>query len=228
MLVSSSDISNIVRTNWSLGTVTFSFSTVKWPPALPLACEALSPCEYQFFGHLMRPAHTHESAHRVDLAARPSPPARRQLVRRVQVAMPAARHGADGGRCRVGPGRGARLSTDPFPRAALRTRRAGHPGTGLSTRPATDQRLRCRSAPQYPAWTARSGRRYSPAAAALPTRRRRLAVPFAVCTPLACSDSDGHAATTRHHQPTTRLPAARRRRGRRRVACHVHHHPVDE
>ena len=47
--------------------------------------------------------------------------------------------GAGDARCRVGPGRGARLSTSPFPRAALRTRRASHPGTGLSTRPATKQ-----------------------------------------------------------------------------------------
>ncbi len=52
--------------------------------------------------------------------------------------------------------------------------------------------------------------------------------PFAMCTPLACSDYYGHSATTRHQQPTTRLPAAPRREGRRRVASHVHHHPVDE
>jgi hypothetical protein len=69
---------------------------------------------------------------------------------------PATALGAGGAGCRVGPGRGARLSTSPFPRTALRTRRAGHPGTGLSTRPVTSKRLRCRSAPQYPAWTARS------------------------------------------------------------------------
>ena len=30
--------------------------------------------------------------------------------------------------------------------------------------------------------------------------------PFAMCTPLACSDYYGHSATTRHHQPTTRCP----------------------
>jgi hypothetical protein len=46
--------------------------------------------------------------------------------------------GVDGAGCRVGPGRGARLSTSPFPRTALQTRRASHPGTGLSTRPATN------------------------------------------------------------------------------------------
>jgi hypothetical protein len=56
-------------------------------------------CGCQLYGHLMRPGHTHESDHRVDLAARLFPPARRQLVRRVQVAMPVPRHGADGGRC---------------------------------------------------------------------------------------------------------------------------------
>ncbi len=90
------------------------------------------------------------------------------------------------------------------------------------------QRLRCRSAPQYPTWTARSDagihRRLLPCrpATAAPL------CPFALCTPLACSDYYGHSATTRHHQPTTRLPAARRQGGRRRVASHVHHHPVDE
>jgi hypothetical protein len=72
------------------------------------------------------------------------------------------------------------------------------------------------------------GRRYSPTAPALPTRHRRLAVPFAMCTPLACSDYYGHSATTRHQQPTTHLPTTPRREGRRRVASHVHHHPVDE
>jgi hypothetical protein len=101
-------------------------------------------------------------------------------------------------------------------------------GTGLSTRPATNKRLRCRSAPQYPAWTARSvagiHRRL------LPCRPASAAslCPFAMCTPLACSDYYGHSATTRRQQRTTRLPATRRRGGRRRVASHVHHHPVDE
>ncbi len=144
--------------------------------------------------------------------------------------------GAGGAGCRVGPGRGACLSTGPFPRTALRTRRArchapGSPRGPVSTR--RIDRLRWRSVPQYPAWTpglpipsrnARIHRRLLPC--------RRVAAgplcPFAMCTPLACSDSDGHAATTRHPQPTTRLPAAQRRGGRRRVASHVHHHPVDE
>src|SRR6266498_6165668 len=64
----------------------------------------------------------------------------------------------------------------------------------------------------------------------LPCRHANAAslCPFAMCTPLACSDYYGHSATTRHHQRTTRLPAAPRRGGRRRVASHVHHHPVDE
>jgi hypothetical protein len=74
----------------------------------------------------------------------------------------------------------------------------------------------------------RSGRRYSPAAPALPTRPRSLAVPLRQCTPLACSDYCGHSATTRHQQRTARLPAAPRRGGQRRVASHVHHHLVDE
>src|SRR6266511_2094388 len=53
---------------------------------------------------------------------------------------------ADAG-CRVGPGRGARLSTSPFPRTALRTRRAGLPAPGsprgpLPTNGCVDARLR--------------------------------------------------------------------------------------
>jgi hypothetical protein len=52
--------------------------------------------------------------------------------------------------------------------------------------------------------------------------------PFAMCTPLACSDYYGHSATTRHQQRTTHLPTTRRWGGRPRVASHVHHHPVDE
>ena len=47
----------------------------------------------------MRPAHTHGSAHRVDLVARPSQPARRQLIRRTPAEAPGPRHGVDGGRC---------------------------------------------------------------------------------------------------------------------------------
>src|SRR6266511_4546076 len=66
-------------------------------------------------------------------------PHRRRSVGRVGPAPQAGAPGVDGAGCRVGPGRGARLSTSPFPRTALRTRRASHPGTGLSTRPATKQ-----------------------------------------------------------------------------------------
>jgi hypothetical protein len=121
--------------------------------------------------------------------------------------------GAGGAGCRVGPGRGARLSTSPFPRTALRTRRAGHPGTGLSTRPVTNKRLRCRSAPQYPTWTARSDagihRRLLPyrhaAAASL--------CPFAMCTP---SRVLGLLRALRHDPPPTAddAPARRTKAGR--------------
>ncbi len=52
------------------------------------------------------------------------------------------------------------------------------PAPGSPRGPSPNRRLRCRSAPQYPACTARSGRRYSPAAPALPTRYRSLAVPL--------------------------------------------------
>src|SRR6266536_3687422 len=85
--------------------------------------------------------------------------------------------GAGDARCRVGPGRGARLSTSPFPRTALRTRRASHPGTGLSTRPATKQTVALPLGSAVPSLS-RSGRRYSPAAPAPPTRHRSLAVPL--------------------------------------------------
>jgi hypothetical protein len=106
--------------------------------------------------------------------------------------------GADDAGCRVGPGRGARLSTSPFPRTALRTRRAGHPGTGLSTRPVTNNgcvgaRLRS-TRPGLPGRDAGIHRRL------LPCRPATTAslCPFAMCTPLACSDYYGHSATTRH------------------------------
>jgi len=65
-------------------------------------------------------------------------PCRWASVRRLDPVAAAQAPGAHGGRWRVGPGRGARLSTSPFPRTALRTRRASHPGTGLSTRPVTN------------------------------------------------------------------------------------------
>src|SRR6266540_2055198 len=116
-----------------------------------------------------------------------------------------------GAGCRVGPGRGARLSTSPFPRTALRTRRASHPGTGLSTRPVTTNG--CVAARLRSTRPARRGRTPVFTDGSCPADTpRRLAVPFAMCTPLACSHY-GHSATTRHQQPTTRLPTAPRREG---------------
>jgi hypothetical protein len=57
----------------------------------------------------------------------------------------------------AGSARGAVLAfTEPVSPDRPPNPRAGHPGTGLSTRPVTNKRLRCRSAPQYPGWTARS------------------------------------------------------------------------
>jgi hypothetical protein len=163
----------------------------------------------------MQLAGTGAGDHRVGRVDRPDGVElrRRRSKRRTGQAIPAPAPGGDDAGCRVGPGRGARLSTSPFPRTALRTRRAGHPGTGLSTRPVTNKRLRRRSAPQYPARTTRSDagihRRL------LPCRHATAAplCPFAMCTPLACSDSYGHSATTRHQQPTTCLPTTRRREG---------------
>jgi hypothetical protein len=178
----------------------------------------------------MQLAGTHAAVRRVGHVDGPcfADPRQRRSARQANRAPAGQAPDVDDAGCRVGPGRGARLSTSPFPRTALRTRRASHPGTGLSTRPVTNKRLRCRSAPQYPGLLpsrdAGIHRRLLPcrpgAAASL--------CPFAMYTPLACSDYYGHSATTRHHQPTTRLPTAQRRRGRRRVASHVHHHPVDE
>jgi hypothetical protein len=72
------------------------------------------------------------------------------------------------------------------------------------------------------------GRRYSPAAAALPTRHRSLAVPFAMCTPLACADYYGHSATTRPNSRRRTCPPPKGGEGSDLVAAHVHHHPVDE
>ena len=85
----------------------------------------------------MQLAGTRAGDHRVGRADRPdSVEHRRQRSkRRMGQAIPAPAPGGDDACCRVGPGRGARLSTSPFPRTAPRTRRAGHPGTGLSTRP---------------------------------------------------------------------------------------------
>jgi hypothetical protein len=57
-------------------------------------------CGCWFFGHLMRPAPTHRSAHRVDLAGRPSQPAGRQRIRQARVVAPVPRQDADGERCR--------------------------------------------------------------------------------------------------------------------------------
>src|SRR6266542_6134373 len=74
-------------------------------------------------------------------------PHRRRSVGRVGPAPQAGAPGVDGAGCRVGPGRGARLSTSPFPRTALRTRRAGLPAPGsprgpLPTNGCVDARLR--------------------------------------------------------------------------------------
>jgi hypothetical protein len=128
--------------------------------------------------------------------------------------VPAPTRDAGGGCCRVGPGRGACLLTGPFPRASLRTRRArchapGSPRGPVSTR--LIDRLRWRSVPQYPAWT--PGLPIPSRNAGIHRRLllcRRVAAaslyPFAMCTPLACSDYYGYSATTRHQQRTTRLP----------------------
>ena len=75
------------------------------------------------------------------------------------------------------------------------------------------KRLRCRSAPQYPTWTARSGRRYSPAAPALPTRRRSLAVPL---RPVHAARVLGLLRALRHDPPPPAddAPARRTKAGR--------------
>ena len=69
-----------------------------------------APCGCRIFGYVMRPAHTHGSAHRVDLAAQPSQPTRRQLTRQARVAAPVPSHDADGARC---SGRRTRPASTP-------------------------------------------------------------------------------------------------------------------
>jgi hypothetical protein len=135
--------------------------------------------------------------------------------------------GGDGGGCRVGPG------------AVPAFRRARFPGPpsepGVPVIPAPGSpRGPLPTTVVLPLGSAVPGLDCQPDAGIhrrlLPCRPATAAslCPFAMCTPLACSDDDGHSATTCHPQPTTRLPAAPRREGRLRVASHVHHHPVDE
>src|SRR6266511_1069710 len=71
--------------------VTAAFQALAARP--PLACGC------RIFGHFMRPAHTHGSVHRADLAVRPSQPTGQQLIRRTQAAAAVPSHGADGARC---------------------------------------------------------------------------------------------------------------------------------
>src|SRR6266536_3818438 len=113
--------------------------------------------------------------------------------------------GAGDARCRVGPGRGARLSTSPFPRTALRTRRASHPGTGLSTRPVTKQTVALPLGSAVPGLHDAVGRRSSPATPALPTR------PAASLCPSPC------ARRSRARTPTGTPP--RPATNSRRRAC---------
>jgi hypothetical protein len=82
-----------------------AFATA-WPPPLrvaPGSRRTWKPvdraCGCQIFGHIMRPACIHGSAHPADLVARSSQPVPGQLVRLAQVAVPAPRPGAGGGRC---------------------------------------------------------------------------------------------------------------------------------
>src|SRR6266702_8747354 len=122
-------------------------------------------------------------------------PCRWASVRRLDPVAAAQAPGAHGGRYRVGPGRGARLSTDPFPRTALRTRRASHPGTGLSTRPATKQSV------------------------ALALGSAASLCPFAMCTPVARSDYYSHSATTLWGTETRIRALTRTQSVRRRCSC---------
>jgi hypothetical protein len=68
---------------------TRALAPVPGPSALDLPERPHGTCGCQLFGPLMRPAHTHGSAHRGDLVARSSPAAPRQLARRAQGAAPA-------------------------------------------------------------------------------------------------------------------------------------------
>jgi hypothetical protein len=86
-------------------------------PTFALAGRTSWTCGCQLFGHLMRPARTHGSAHQVDLGARPSQPTRPQPIRQARVAAPAPRHDADGARCNA-------RRTRPTPTPAVGVRRS--------------------------------------------------------------------------------------------------------
>ena len=119
---------------------------------------------------------------------------------------------AGGGGCRVGPGRGARLSTSPFSRTALRTRRASHPGTGLSTGPVTTNG--CVAARLRSTRPARRGRTPVFTDGSCPADTpRRLAVPLRHVHAACVLGLLRALRPTRHQQPTTCLPAAPRREG---------------
>ena len=68
--------------------------------------------------HLMRPAHTHGSAHRVDLVVGSSESSGRQVVRRARAVVPAPRRGAGGGRCSGQRTRPAPTAAAGIPRSA--------------------------------------------------------------------------------------------------------------
>jgi hypothetical protein len=75
-------------------------------------------CGCQMVGHLMRPAHTHGSAHRVDLAARTSRPAGREMVRPARAAVPGPTRGAGGDRCNAQRTRPLQPAAADLPRSA--------------------------------------------------------------------------------------------------------------
>ena len=117
----------------------------------------------------------------------------------------------------VGPGRPAGVSTGGFPRAASRTRRARFRATGAPQVPLWVGRPKGAAWPESPVLvappeTARAPiRRYSPATTSghpsiLPAD---LLAPFAMCTPLACSDYYGASAPSRGHRSATDLPTSR-------------------
>jgi hypothetical protein len=125
----------------------------------------------------MRPAHTHGSAHRVDLVARPSQPARRQLIHQPQwrhLSQGTVRAVAVAGSARgaVPAFRRARFPEPPSEPGVPVIPAPGSPRGPLPTNGCVAARLRSTGL------DCQVDRRYSPATPALPTRHRSPAVPL--------------------------------------------------
>ena len=79
---------------------------------------SINPVGAGYVGHLMRPAHTHGSALRVDLVVGPSVSSGRQVVGRARAVVPAPRRGAGGDRCNGQRTRPVQPAAAGLPRSA--------------------------------------------------------------------------------------------------------------